>query len=240
MEKKLPTYKLVIDESLDSSTEVTAVALVDNPAIGENFFAFRAEFVEPREGEEEDDFISRCIPVLLGEGKDEQQAAAICYSYWKQSQFHKFAITDEEKRIVVGPAMVPEMLIYRVDPDGTEYNVTFDAKTIEAISEKFFVKGFQRNGNEMHDPSKPVDLVFFQSWIADQKKGIPHMEQFKDLPDGTWYLAAKIYSDEAWAKVKDGTFRGFSVEGLFDMKPVRMSAQPNDVLEQIKMLLKDI
>lgn len=240
MEKKLPTFKLVIDENPDSPQEVSAVALVDNPAIGEGFFAFKAEFVEPREGEDQDSFMQRCIPYMIEEGKDESQAAAICSSIWDSQKFVKFAVTDPDKRIVAGPAMIPEMLIYRVDPDGTEYNVTFDAKTIEAIAEKFFVKGFQRNGNEMHDPSKPVDLVFFQSWIADKSKGVPHMAQFENLPDGTWYMAAKIYDDETWAKVKDGTFRGFSVEGLFDMKPIKMQAQPNNVLEQIKALLADI
>ena len=46
---------------------------------------FRVEdygFVTPSPGESEDDFISRCIPVLIGEGKDGDQSAAICYSYW--------------------------------------------------------------------------------------------------------------------------------------------------------------
>ena len=38
------------------------------------------EFVEPKSGESESDYVSRCIPVLKGEGYDEDQAAAICYS----------------------------------------------------------------------------------------------------------------------------------------------------------------
>jgi hypothetical protein len=38
------------------------------------------KFVEPKSGESENDFIGRCIPVLKGEGYDEDQAAAICYS----------------------------------------------------------------------------------------------------------------------------------------------------------------
>ena len=41
-------------------------------------------FVTPRAGETEDEFISRCIPVVIGEGKDQDQAAAICYSYWRE------------------------------------------------------------------------------------------------------------------------------------------------------------
>ena len=40
-------------------------------------------FVDPRAGETEDEFISRCIPVLISEGYDEGQSAAICYSTWR-------------------------------------------------------------------------------------------------------------------------------------------------------------
>lgn len=43
------------------------------------------DFVKPNAGETEDDFISRCIGVVVGEGKDQDQAAAICYNYWEGS-----------------------------------------------------------------------------------------------------------------------------------------------------------
>ena len=42
----------------------------------------RETFVEPRPAESEDDFISRCIPVLIGEGKTQEQAAGACYGMW--------------------------------------------------------------------------------------------------------------------------------------------------------------
>jgi len=38
--KKLPIYKLVIDENIESESEVDFVALVDRPAIEKNFLAF--------------------------------------------------------------------------------------------------------------------------------------------------------------------------------------------------------
>lgn len=36
----------------------------------------------PREGETKEDFISRCIPDVMDEGREQEQAAAMCYSYW--------------------------------------------------------------------------------------------------------------------------------------------------------------
>lgn len=40
----------------------------------------------PRSSENEQEFISRCIPIVLDEGtaKDQEQAAAICYSIWRE------------------------------------------------------------------------------------------------------------------------------------------------------------
>jgi hypothetical protein len=163
-----------------------------------------------------------------------------------KQKMQAFTVVNEEERIVVGPAMIPDKKIFRRDMDGTEYEVFFTKETIRTIAEKFFKKGFQTNGNEMHDLSKPVDLVFFQSWIADESKGIPKMKQFESLPDGTWFLGAKINSDESWAKVKDGTFKGFSVEGMFDMMPIKMSMKMSDeaaaklVVNQLKELLQNV
>ena len=84
MEKNIPTYLLVIDEELSSELQVDAVALVDAPAIERNFLQFRSEFVEPNSGERKDDFIPRCISYVVNEGKDTEQAVAICNSLWEE------------------------------------------------------------------------------------------------------------------------------------------------------------
>ena len=45
----------------------------------------KQEFVEPRAGEDKDEFIGRCVPIVTGEGYDQDQALAICYSYYEGS-----------------------------------------------------------------------------------------------------------------------------------------------------------
>jgi hypothetical protein len=84
MEKKIPTYLLIIDEELSSELQVDAVAMVDAPAIERNFLQFRSEFVNPNSGEKKDDFIPRCISYVVNEGKDTDQAVAICNSLWDE------------------------------------------------------------------------------------------------------------------------------------------------------------
>jgi hypothetical protein len=60
--------------------------------VGVNLFDEFAE-VGPRGGESEDDFLGRCIPKLLSEGYDQEQAAAICYSSYRERY-------EEDKRTI--------------------------------------------------------------------------------------------------------------------------------------------
>jgi len=82
--KKLPVYEMLISDDPESDLEVDFIALVDAPAIRRPFLKFNDEFVEPGKGEGKDAFIPRCVSYVVGEGKDTEQAAAICYSIWEQ------------------------------------------------------------------------------------------------------------------------------------------------------------
>ena len=91
MERKVIDLEIIDDAD---NSGVSAIAFVDVPAIEKDWMAFKVqEFVNPGEGESEDDFIPRCISKLVGdEGYDTDQAAAICYSTW---QDHEMAFAEE-------------------------------------------------------------------------------------------------------------------------------------------------
>lgn len=122
---------------------------------------------------------------------------------------------QEEKRIVSGPAMVANTLIYRKDEQG-EYNVFFSKETIAQIALKFFKKDYQKNLNLFHDPELSLDgVTIFESFVTDKARGIQPMKGFEDLPDGSWFISAKVENDAVWNAIKGGQVKGFSVEGIF-------------------------
>lgn len=124
----------------------------------------------------------------------------------------KFAVTSEPLRIVSGPMMVAGMPIYRRSEQVGEYYVQFDADAIREIVYKYFKNARTVTANVMH--KSEVDGVFmFESWLTDTAKPAP--VGFESLPDGSWFGSFKVDNDEVWAKVVDGTFTGFSVEGIF-------------------------
>jgi hypothetical protein len=82
MQDELPIYELKISEADEGNFEVDYIALVDRPAIQRNFQAFADLFMDPNDGESEDEFIGRCVPKMIGEGYEQDQAVAMCYGQW--------------------------------------------------------------------------------------------------------------------------------------------------------------
>ena len=235
--EKLPIYKLVINPDADE-TGVDFVALVDQPAIQINWQKFNEQFgTDPKDGESQDDYLARCIPDEINAGHDQPQAAAICYSKWDNRNKNKFnfKVENTEKQIVSGPLMVADMPIYRRDSSG-EYYAVFDAPTIEQIVLKFSKNKAQNNVNLMHDGQRIVDGVFmYESFIIDRKRGVMPPTGFEELTDGSWFGSYKVENTDVWNMVKEGTFQGFSVEGVFGQ--VKVDEQPQNDIEQ---LIEDI
>jgi hypothetical protein len=149
---------------------------------------------------------------------------------------------DEDKRIVSGPAMLADMLIYRNDDKLGEYYTTFDKTSISNIVQKFFKKGYIKNFNLMHDANqKTSDVTIFESFITDEARGIKPMKGFEDAKDGSWFISAKVDNEEIWNKIKAGEIKGFSVEGMFNQVPVQMSKiTPEVAMEKIKQILNSV
>ena len=156
-------------------------------------------------------------------------------------EHHKFEVINEEKRIVMGAAMIPNLPIYRRDERG-EYFAIFKKETIKALVQKFFKESKQGSFNEQHDQFKILDGVYiYQSFITDEELGISAPRGFENIADGTWFIAAKVENDEAWEKVKEnGLLKGFSVEGVFDLEPYKFKQMNKINLESVISTLKSV
>jgi len=157
----------------------------------------------------------------------------------EQSSDMKFSIQDEEQKIVTGPLMISDLPIYRRDED-EEYYVSFSAAEIKKIVQRFFKKGYQSKVNVEH--STPVDGVYmFESFIIDREKGIMPPKGFEDISNGSWFGSFKVDNEKIWNEVKAGTFKGFSVEGLFRYeKTNKVITQEEQIMQQIFKILSQI
>lgn len=51
---------------------------------------------KPKPGETEEKYLAYCIPAEINEGYEPEQAAAICYSYWRKDKMSKITDTSEK------------------------------------------------------------------------------------------------------------------------------------------------
>lgn len=163
------------------------------------------------------------------------------FQAFNQQKEHIKFILNEEKRIVSGPAMIADMPLYRNDAKRGEYYVVFDKPTIQCIVEKFSAKGYLKNFNLFHDEQQKVeDVTIFNSFISDKELGVAPLAGFEDLADGSWFIGAKVNNDEVWTKVKAGTIKGFSVEGIFTYIPVaKVKLTAEEAFEKINYILSE-
>ena len=151
----------------------------------------------------------------------------------------RFQVVSEDKRIISGPIMLSDVPIFRSDSTYGDYYVVFNKETIFKIAQKFFKRGYQSNVNLMHSPNAQVEgVTMFESFITDQSRGILPMKGFEDAPDGSWFGSFKVDNDEVWNDVKEGKFKGFSVEGLFTYKTKPTKEQ--ELMNAIKEILQKV
>jgi hypothetical protein len=147
----------------------------------------------------------------------------------------KFAEVSDEKRLVAGPMLIPNKKILRMSEDGERYYVYFSEETIENVARKFMKNGFGAEVTEEH--GKKVSGVYLtELWLVEQPtKDKSNLYGFT-LPKGTLFAVYKVENDAVWQKVKDGTFNGYSIEGLFEHRKSDLKLS----LEKEIMELSDI
>jgi hypothetical protein len=151
----------------------------------------------------------------------------------------RFQVVSEDKRIISGPIMLSDVPIFRSDSIYGDYFVVFNKETIFKIAQKFFKRGYQSNVNLMHSPNAQVEgVTMFESFITDESRGILPMKGFEDAPDGSWFGSFKVDNEGVWNDVKEGKFKGFSVEGLFTYKTKPNKEQ--ELMNAIKEILQKV
>ena len=134
---------------------------------------------------------------------------------------------NEEKRELLGVALIPDMPIYRSDENG-EYYITFTAEAIRKAAIDFYRKLNVNNADVEHTHNLENGITYFQSMILDKENGICPAA-FKDLPDGSWLVGCKVENDSVWNAVKSGEVKGFSIDGYFHAEePEKQEEKPEE------------
>ena len=185
----------------------------------------------------DDDFLDEVFAISLVE-----DPAIESNFVWFDKEKVEFQKIDNEKRLVVGPVLIPNKKIFRIDGEGKPYEVFFKPETIEKLAQGYLKKGYQAKSTLEHD-KKVSGVTLVESWIKTSKLDKSNSYGL-NLPIGTWVGMMKIDNDKIWDDyVKNGEVKGFSIEGLFTHDLVKASKENvlEDILnEEAEYLLNEI
>lgn len=178
-------------------------------------------------------------------------AIELDFQYFGKEQV-QFQSVSNEKRLIMGPILVPDKRILRVDGEGKPYEVYFEKDTVRRLAEMYLEKKYTDKATIQHERAiKGVKLV--ESWIVDNTYADKSNAYNFSVPKGTWMGVFRVDESAEGKKiwddyVKTGKVKGFSIEGLFSHSLVKASMEElflekeienlND--EEIEILLKKI
>ena len=129
------------------------------------------------------------------------------------------SILDAPQHKVIGCVLRADYPILRIDGEGKYYNIVFDKETIYKLTQHF-VKYYNTGNVSVLHNGKPVGGVeLTQLFIKDKSKGIDPVG-FDEVSDGSLFAEYKILNEEVWKGICNGVYRGFSIEGVFEVEPL--------------------
>lgn len=153
-----------------------------------------------------------------------------------------YAVQSEERRLVRGVVLRADYPIFRRDAEGDPgYYVTFPKAAIRQLAEKYLAEDRANNVDTDHDGVEVDGVRMVQMFIKDAAAGVDP-EGFTDIEDGSLFAEYHVTNDEVWDEIKDGTWRGFSVEVFYRLVPAQefRRADPEDDAGQVSDLLRRI
>jgi len=158
--------------------------------------------------------------------------------FGKEKNNLTFAKVDEEKRMLVSPALIPNKQIFRHDPNtDSDYYVYFSKDTVRKASELYLKHNNHHKATYQHQ-DRVSGVLTVESWIKEGDQDKSKLYGY-DLPNGTWFVKMKIENDELWQKIKEGELKGLSIEGYFTNKFEQMQKKEPTTEQKIEFVKKN-
>ena len=151
----------------------------------------------------------------------------------------EFKSIDDEKRIIVGLALVPNKKIYRRAKD-YEYNIMFSEQTVRKASE-IYLKNLRNHNTTLEHNNLTTGVCVIESWVVEDPKMDKSNLYGLNAVKGAWVVTMKVDNDDVWKDIKEQKYLGLSIEGMFSDKIEDMSKKDNaeDILNKIKQLFDE-
>jgi hypothetical protein len=156
---------------------------------------------------------------------------------WVALNQHKieFKSIDEEKKIIIGLALVPDKEIYRRNGD-YEYNIVFSKDTVKKAAQ-LYLKRLKVNNATLEHETEVNGVSVVESWIVEDPARDKTAIYNLNAVEGAWAVVMSIQNEEVWKEVKAGTYLGLSIEGNFSDEQKLSAIKEEELINKIKEII---
>lgn len=151
----------------------------------------------------------------------------------------RFAIQDEEKRIVRGVVARADFPVFRSDSKLGDYYVVFPPETIREMAEKYLTEGRADRVDADHDGKEQEGIHLVQWFIKDTAAGV-NPSGFEDVADGSLFAEYHVENDDIWEAIKAGEFKGFSMEVFYTLRPEENAGKVREMVDDLDGMFERI
>jgi hypothetical protein len=152
---------------------------------------------------------------------------------------YSLAQVDNEQRLLVGAALIPNKQIFRKDAEDNEFYVYFSKDTVKKAAYRFLKSNAHHNHTLQHQ-EEIEGLYVAESWIVEGEQD-KSRNYGLNVPIGTWMVAVKVDNHQIWnEQIKSGNAKGFSIEAYFANKLGSIKQSVDDVVIESAQLLNKI
>lgn len=166
-------------------------------------------------------------------------------AFAKEEKARLYFVEDEEQRLLSSVLMLANTPIYRRQGD-FEYYIQYSKETLKAMAEKVISDGTLNNIDIEHDGHllDKGSVQAMELYIKDSEKGI-NPKGMESVPNGSLMVTYHVNDDAIWDEVRKGSFKGFSLAGIFTIKEAeaynnKKKQTKMSKIEKIKELLQEL
>jgi hypothetical protein len=131
-----------------------------------------------------------------------------------------------DKVTIVGPILIPNLDINRIDPNtGEQYTVFFSEETVEKIARNYLKAHRQDAVNVEHTLNMESNICLSETWTVFDPTNDKASALGYDMPKSTWLGLMESTNPQLADDVRSGKVKGFSIQGSFIEKTVELSEE---------------
>lgn len=129
-------------------------------------------------------------------------------------------MSNDEQQVLMGPVLIPNLPINRIDGAGNPYQIIFSKAKILELARNMMRNGSHQVIDKEHDQHRLHSIATQELWIVEDNDKAYNYFDKKQIPVGTLMAAVHVPSKQTWSEIKRSKLSGFSIDAITGLRSI--------------------